>query len=246
MTIRTAIITGATSGMGEATARKLAELGINLVITGRNQSKLDNLASQLGKNSHVLAKNGDISNPDFIGELLEFSYSSINPKPSIYILSAGVGLPGSILSSDPNKWRELIELNYISVLHQLRQCAEQFIKNPAHEIHDIIVIGSTAGRNPAALNSVYASTKTVLIGLIDSLRQELCQHNIRVSLLEPGFTASGFQKAASYSQATLDKLQNELGEMLQPEDIANTISFMINQPASVHIDNIRIRPLRQK
>lgn len=243
---RTAIITGATSGMGEATARKLAALGMNLIITGRNETKLTALASELNNNIKVAPKSGDISSPEFIKELLEFSYNSINPQPSIYILSAGMGLPGSILSSDPDKWREMIELNYISVLQQLRQCAEWFIKNPTHEIHDIIVIGSTAGRNPSALNSVYASTKTALIGLVDSLRQELCQHNIRVSLIEPGFTASGFQKAASYNQATLDKLQNELGEMLQPEDIANTIAFMVNQPANIHVDNIRIRPLRQK
>ncbi|ATS51818.2 SDR family NAD(P)-dependent oxidoreductase [Xanthomonas citri pv. phaseoli var. fuscans] len=113
-------------------------------------------------------------------------------------------------------------------------------------MQDIVVIGSTVGRTLSAGNPVYGATKFALHSLVESLRQELASSLIRVTLIEPGFVRSGFQQSAGYDMNAFDTLERDLGPFLSAEDVARSIRFVLDQPPHVHIDDIRLRPTRQR
>lgn len=248
---RTAIVTGATSGIGLSIAQIFAKRNIPLVISGRQEDKLNQFITTFEKdNKNIYSWTGDITEQKTIDGLFDFTYNSCKLVPNVYILSAGCGLPGTILSSNASKWEHLINLNYLSVIRQLRVIGELFLKqakeNDSAFPHDIVVIGSVVGREVSKANPVYGSTKFAVHSLVESLRQELCSYNIRVTLIEPGFVRTGFQEAANYDKEFVQKICDDIGPLLTPDDVAKTIEFVIDQPMHVHLDDIRIRPTRQK
>jgi NADP-dependent 3-hydroxy acid dehydrogenase YdfG len=189
----------------------------------------------------------DLTTFGAMDRLLAETQARFGATVSVAVLSAGRGLRGSLLTSDPDTWRELLEINYLSLMGQMRAVAQDMVRNAAeHPVQDLVVIGSTVGRQVSAMNPIYGSTKFAAHSLVESLRQEICSHNIRVSLVEPGFVRSGFQRAASYDPAWFDALESESGPFLRPDDVAATIGFLVAQPPHVHLDDVRIRPTRQK
>lgn len=114
------------------------------------------------------------------------------------------------------------------------------------QVRDIVVIGSTVGRQVSAANPVYGSTKFAVHSLVEALRQEVCALNIRVTLIEPGFVRSGFQEAAGYDTAWFEGVAAASGPLLVPEDVAEVVQFVLDRPKHVHLDDIRLRPTRQK
>lgn len=247
-----AVVTGATSGIGRATARLLADKGIPVIINGRRQERLEQLMAEFNNEnvSSVFGFCGDASTAGLVNNLFHFAKQQHNLQPNTFILCAGLGLPGSILQSDHEKWAHLLEVNYLGVLHQLKECATIFLAQAEQEkcqfVKDIVVIGSTIGRQVSAFNPVYGSTKFAVHSLVEALRQEVCSKNIRVTLIEPGFVKTEFQEVAGYNQTWVNSIEQDLGQLLAPEDIAHTIDFVIHQPKHVHLDDIRIRPTRQK
>jgi NADP-dependent 3-hydroxy acid dehydrogenase YdfG len=127
-------------------------------------------------------------------------------------------------------------------------CASLFVRNSTNnaQVQDIVVIGSTVGRQVSAFNPVYGATKFALHSLVEGLRQEICEHNIRVSLIEPGFVISEFQESAGYDMQWFRQLEQESDPFLTPEDVARAVNSIASQPAHVHIDDIRLRPTRQR
>lgn len=248
---RSAIVTGVTSGIGLSIAQVFAKRKLPLVISGRREDKLNEFITTFEKeNKNIHSWAGDITEPKVMDGLFDFTYNSCKLIPNIYILSAGCGLPGTILSSDNSKWEHLMNLNYLSVIRQLRTVGNLFLKQAKENNlvfpHDIVVIGSVVGREVSKANPVYGSTKFAVHSLVESLRQELCDYNIRVTLIEPGFVKTGFQEAANYDKAFVQKICDDIGPLLSPDDVAKTIEFVIDQPIHVHLDDIRIRPTRQK
>lgn len=246
-----AIITGATAGIGAATVKILNNKNIPCVAVGRRQDKLMDLENELSQNDNTLITyKGDVTQPGLVKKICQTVEAQHHLSPNIFILSAGRGLPGTVLTSDKALWNELIQTNYLSVLHQLNECAEYFSQKAEEEqykyVKDIVVIGSTIGRQVSAFNPVYGSTKFAVHSITEALRQELCNKNIRVTLIEPGFVKSEFQAVAGYDPTWVKKVENEIGQMLLPEDVARTIDFVIHQPAHVHLDDIRIHPTKQK
>lgn len=248
---RVAIITGASSGIGKATLEVLVNEGKLIIANARRKHKLNELELKynIGKKS-VYTVQGDISDDSVIEELLKTSSMISNSPPSIFVLCAGHGLPGSILTSDSTKWKNLFETNCWASIKQLRAVVNKmldFIKqNNDQKAYDIVVIGSTIGRTLSVFNPVYGATKFALHSLVESLRQEICNNFIRVTLIEPGFVSTEFQEVSGYDKEWFSDVEKSIGPILHPEDIAKTISFVINQPRHIHIDNIRIRPTRQK
>ncbi|MFJ3742489.1 SDR family oxidoreductase [Streptomyces albidoflavus] len=247
---RIAVVTGASSGIGRAVARRFAEDGLRVVAAGRREEALASLAREAAElPGAVLPHPGDMNGEGYAGELLDAAGHEWG-APSVFVLSAGRGLPGTVLGSDAGQWQGLIESNVTSVLHQLRACGSLFRSHAeqdgGRQVRDIVVIGSTVGRQISAANPVYGATKFAVHSLVEALRQELCAHNIRVTLVEPGFVRSGFQEAAGYDMEWFAKVAEENGPLLTPEDVAETVRFVVGQPAHVHLDDIRIRPTRQK
>lgn len=216
---RIGVVTGASSGIGRAVAVRRARQGTNVIAAGRRADRLaalvDELAEQPGQ---VVPFVGDIVRPGWTEELLAAAEREWGPAD-------------------------------LAVLRQLRACAAEFVKqamaNDSDWTRDLVVVGSTVGRQVSAANSVYGSTKFALHSLVESLHQEVCAHDIRVTLIEPGFVRSGFQAAAGYDPAWFNSVAEQNGPLLLPEDVADVVDFVIGRPGHVHLDDIRLRPTRQ-
>ncbi|MBY5420082.1 SDR family NAD(P)-dependent oxidoreductase [Rhizobium leguminosarum bv. viciae] len=241
---RVALVTGASSGIGRAAAMRLAEDGMKIFATGRRTEALASLAIA---QPNIRTHSADLASFGVLGQLLRSAAEAFGADPSVVLLAAGRGLRGGLLSSDPAQWEELIRVNQLSMMSQMRDAAEFLMtRSVPGQVADIVIIGSTVGRQVSAMNPVYGATKFAVHSLCESLRQELCGHGIRVTLIEPGFVKTNFQQTAGYDEGWFAALEAESGPFLQPEDIASTVSFVVSQPSHIHLDDIRIRPTRQK
>ncbi|MEU9197836.1 SDR family oxidoreductase [Streptomyces hundungensis] len=248
---RIAVVTGASSGIGRAVATTFARGGARVVAAGRDAARLDAVRDEVaGGPGAVLPHRGDMTRPAHTEELLAVAERQWGAPADIFVASAGRGLPGTLLGSDPETWQELLEANVLAVMRQLRAVGAEFRKHAEADggatVRDIVVIGSTVGRQVSAANPVYGATKFAIHSLVEALRQELCAHSIRVTLIEPGFVRSGFQDAAGYDRAWFEAVARENGPLLVPEDVAEAVAFVVGRPAHVHLDDIRLRPTRQK
>jgi len=252
---RVGIITGASSGIGKSTAITLASiLGMRLVLSGRNKSELIQVQNEVNKIagkeiSEIVV--GDISDKQTVGNCIQKCKDTWDINPCFFIASAGRGLPGTLISSNEEEWGSLINTNVIGLMHQLKAVSQSMIESTevSHDFvskpRDIVVIGSSIGRNVSPFNSVYGSTKFATHGLTEALRRELGPKGIRVTLIEPGLVETNFQKNAGYDMQWFKDYVEEVGPALVSDDIAKTIQFSIQLPGNVHLDNISIRPTRQ-
>jgi NADP-dependent 3-hydroxy acid dehydrogenase YdfG len=251
---RVAIVTGASSGIGRSVAYGLAQKKIRMVLNGRDRERLSAVAAQVNEAAGTDIAQivcGDITDKNTTSACILKCINTWQLPPSIYIAAAGRGLPGNLITSDDKEWDNLIETNIKGLMHQLRsiansmleqvQAEKDFVNNPS----DIIVIGSTIGRNVSPFNSVYGATKFATHGLTEALRRQLGPHGIRVTLIEPGLVKTGFQRTAGYNEDWFREYSKEVGPVLIPEDVAQVINFLIDLPGNVHLDNISIRPTRQ-
>ncbi|MDT8916013.1 SDR family oxidoreductase [Amycolatopsis sp. PS_44_ISF1] len=242
---RVAVVTGASSGIGRAVVTNLAGAGTRVVAAGRRAEALAELATY----GAIVPFAAEMTRPGHTEELLGTAEREWGPA-TIAVLAAGQGLPGTVLGSDPARWRELLEVNYFAVLDQLRVCGARFREQAeadgGGQARDIVVIGSTVGRQVSAANPVYGSTKFAVHSLVEALRQEVCEFGIRVTLVEPGFVRSGFQQTAGYDQEWFESVADQYGPLLVPEDVATVVDFVVTRPNHVHLDDIRLRPTRQK
>ena len=246
-----AVVTGASSGIGRATVTRLVENGMEVIANGRRHEALQELESQLNQASRrVYAISADIRDTGLVEGMFRASLEYFEVEPSVLVLSAGGGQPGTLLSSDPTRWAALFETNVLALMRQMREVATLWRKSPpvaeTHSIRDLVIIGSTVGRTLSAFNPVYGATKFALHSLVEALRQELCRDGIRVSLVEPGFVKTGFQAAAGYDMTWFGQIEEDIGSLLSPEDVARIVEFIVTSPPHVHIDDVRVRPTRQK
>ncbi|MEI6543036.1 MAG: SDR family oxidoreductase [Methylococcales bacterium] len=246
-TKRIAIVTGATSGIGEATARKLVTEGICVIGNGRNVEKLASLETELGANFYGIA--GDITQEGVIESLFDAAQNQFGKHPDIVVANAGRGLGGSVIDSDLAEFQKVLQINVTSTLALLQKSAQLMTTFQPDlfpdKAADIIIIGSVVGRNISPFSAVYGATKFAVHALAEGLRREVGPKGIRVSLVEPGILLSGFQEVAGYSDATVSTFTEKWGPLLIGKDIADTIHFMVNQPPHVHISEIMVRPTRQ-
>lgn len=251
METRKAIVTGGTSGIGLAISEKFLSDGIDVVISGRSKALPLKLQENKNYSGQLFQYSGNLADASCVQDLFNFSLNSLLCIPDIVVINAGIGLAGTILTSDFSKWEDLFDINCISALHQMREAANLMIENLKNKKNkqkkmDIVIISSVAGRVVSTNNPVYGSTKFALSSLAESLRKEICDKSIRVTVLEPGFVKSNFQANAGYKPEEFSALENRFGPFLLPEDIARFVSFAIMQPQHVNLSNLTIRPTRQR
>jgi NADP-dependent 3-hydroxy acid dehydrogenase YdfG len=247
---RIALVSGATSGIGAATARELVAVGGRVLATARRGERLEALERELnGAARRLVGVRDDVTIPGVIRRLFSASRREFGAEPTALVVSAGHGLPGTLRTSDPNRWRSLLETNCLAVMHQLRDCVDQWLcgrdRDTTTAPRDIVVIGSTIGRQVSEANPIYGSTKFAIHSIVEALRREVCREWVRVTLVEPGFVKSEFQQVAGYDPAWFTGIETDVGPLLTPEDVARVIAFILMQPAHVHIDDVRLRPTRQ-
>lgn len=242
---KTALVTGASSGIGRATAVNLAKLGANVVIHARRENRLMELAAEIecfgGK---VLIVPGDASRPSEIDDLMDraLMWDGGGRKVDIAVVNAGRGLAGSVLTSDTAKWEELFRLNVIGASHLMRRAAGHMMDRKAG---DIVAVSSVVGRSISPFSSFYGSSKFAVSALAEGLRREVCVHGVRVSTVMPGIVVSEFQDVAGYDKDVFGKSAARFGTLLEPQDIADGISWLLTLPPHVNVSEIMIRPTGQ-
>ena len=242
---KTAIVTGASSGIGHSTAIALAGDGAAVVVSARRKDRLKALVEEIvAQGGRALAVAADASVPADIDRLLEqaLAWKDGGKKYDIVVANAGRGLAGGLLTSDAQKWQELYDLNVLGAAHLMRRAGQYMV---GRKTGHIVAIGSVVGRYISPFGSVYGATKFAVAALAEGLRREVCSHGVRVSLVMPGIVLSEFQAVAGYNQENFGKNIAQFGTLLGPEAIAEGIRWLLTQPPHVNVSEIMIRPTGQ-
>lgn len=244
---RIAIVTGTTSGIGEATARKFVSSGFGVVGNGRNAEKLAELENEIGPAFCSVA--GDASDQTVLERLFALATERFGKSPDIVVANAGRGLGGSVTDADLGQFEELLKINVSGVLALLQIASRKMLDTQQDAFPkstaDIVIIGSVVGRHISPFSAAYGASKFAVYGLAEALRREVSPKGVRVSLVEPGAVLSGFQAGAGYSDEMVLGLKERFGPLLTGDDIANAVYYLVTQPPHVHISNIVVRPTRQ-
>ncbi len=239
-----ALITGATSGIGEATAQLLAKIGFHLIITGRRNDRLEKLKSTL-ENEHsidTLILNFDIRNQ-------KETLSALNSIPeqwrNIDVLINNAGLAygtETVDSADWEKWQQMIDTNVSGLLFLSKEVIKLMVdRKKGH----IINISSIAGVNVYEGGSVYCATKHAVNAITQGMRIDLLKHGIKVTSISPGMVETEFSIVRfSGDKEKADNVYKGVVP-LSAKDIAETIEFVISRPAHVNINDILIMPTQQ-
>ncbi len=242
---RVIIVTGATSGIGEATARTLVAQGYGVVGTGRNHAKLIELEQYWGPHFHGVA--GDITEENLQERLFVAAEQHFGQPANGVVVNAGRGLGGAVTQVDTGHFEAILKLNVASALSLMQKSVRHFqpmVDFPRRSA-DIVVIGSVVGRHISPFSAAYGATKYAVHALAEGLRREVGSMGIRVTLVEPGLVLSGFQDGAGYSDDMVDHFKDKFGPLLIGEDVADAIHFVLSRPPHVHVSDILIRPTRQ-
>ena len=231
---KTALITGATSGIGRATAYEFAKHGINLVLCGRRQQRLDSLRKALSKDVDVFTLNFDIRDKDktfkAIASLPE-SFQNID----ILINNAGNahGLD-LIQEGSVDDWDAMMDINVKGLLYVSKAIIPQMTKrNSGH----IINIGSSAGKEVYPKGNVYCASKHAVLAITEGMRIDLNPHGIKVTAINPGLVETEFSKVRFKGSAVADDAYKGY-KALQAEDVAEVIYFAVSRPAHVNIADV--------
>jgi NADP-dependent 3-hydroxy acid dehydrogenase YdfG len=242
---KTAIVTGASSGIGRATALTLALSGAAVVLHARRKDRLMKVVADIkaqGGRACVVA--GDAGSVSDIDKLLKhaLNWKEGGGKYDIIVANAGRGLAGGTLLSDNSQWEEVYRTNVLGAAYLMRSAAKYLI---GRKSGDIVAIGSVVGRNISPFSAFYGSSKFAVGAIAEGLRQEVCAHGVRVSLVMPGIVTSEFQKVAGYDENNFYKGIAHMGKLLEPQAIANGICWLLTQPPEVNVSEIMIRPTGQ-
>ena len=242
---KTAIVTGASSGIGRATAITLARAGAAVVLFARRKDRLAKVEADVkAEGGKALVIAGDAGSVADIDKLLKraLNWKEGGGKYDIVVVNAGRGLAGSTLLSDNSQWQELYQTNVIGAANLLRQ-AGHYMKE--RKSGDVVVIGSVVGRNISPFSAFYGSSKFAIGAIAEGLRQEVCAYGVRVSLVMPGIVTSKFQKVAGYNEDNFYKGIAHMGKLLAPQAIADGICWLLTQPPHVNVSEMMIRPTGQ-
>ncbi len=244
---RIAIVTGTTSGIGEATMRKFVAAGFGVVGNGRNAEKLSVLENEIG--AAFCGVSGDAADATVLGKLFDMANDHFGRDADIVVANAGRGLGGSVKDADLTQFEDVLKINVSGVLALIQKAAQKMvdIQQNAYpqSAADIVIIGSVVGRHISPFSAVYGASKFAVHALAEGLRREVGSKGVRVSLVEPGFVKSGFQAAAGYSDEMVQSFDGKFGPLLTGDDIADAVLHIVIQPPHVHISDIVVRPTRQ-
>jgi len=242
---KTAIVTGASSGIGRAIALTLARDGAAVVIQARRKERLDDVAAEIaGQGGLALAVAGDAGQQADIDRLLEraLAWKDGGCRVDIVVINAGRGLAGGILGSDEAQWQELYQTNALGAAHLMRRAGGHMVQRRSG---DIVVIGSVVGRNISPFSGFYGSSKFAVGAMAEALRQEVCSKGVRVSTVMPGIVASEFQQVAGYNAENFGKSIAHFGKLLEPQAIADGVAWLLALPPHVNVSELMIRPTGQ-
>ena len=241
---KVALITGASSGIGEATALALAAEGAKVALAARRQDRLATLAQQiLGKGGQAITLVVDATDEAQVGEMVQQTKAKYG-RLDILVNNAGVMLLGPIAGANTEDWRRMVNINLLGLMYATHAALP--VMKEQGEGH-IVNISSVAGRTVRAGAAVYNATKWGVGAFSEALRQEVYKDKIRVTIIEPGAVATELTEHITDPE-TKEKTQAWVQSMkqLESEDIAAAIIYAVTQAPHVNVNEILIRPIEQE
>ena len=243
-----ALVTGASSGIGEATARHLAELGAAVSLVARRTDRIEALAADIrAEGGTALVITCDVTDPSQATSAVERTVDELGRLDTV-VNNAGVMLLGPVVDAPLDEWERMVDLNIKGLLYVAHAALPHLLAATAEDprrVADIINISSVAGRVPRLGSGVYNLTKHGVGAFSESLRQEVTERHVRVSLVEPGVVNT--ELATHLRPEAREGMARRLGhvEPLESVDIAEAIGFIVTRPRRVAVNEVLIRPTEQ-
>lgn len=230
---RVAVIAGASSGIGEAVARRLSENGARVALLARREDRIRALADELDGAAYPT----DVTDPVAVAETLDRVAADLGPV-GVLVNNAGVAHYGDAADADLADWQRMVDVNVSGVLN-VTHAAVHLLKEAAAEqgVADVVTISSASGRRIAnSQAAVYSATKHAVGAFSEGLRRELAPARVRVGLVEPGFVRTPL---------TEDREFGEL-EALDADDVADAVEWIVTRPARTAINEVLLRAIGQQ
>ena len=243
-----ALITGASSGIGEATARRLAAGGAAVALVARRKDRLDQLAAEIASaGGRAVAIEADITDQDQADSAVQQAIEEFGAL-DIVVNNAGVMLLGPAVDAPTEEWERMISINLNGLLYVTKAALPHLLdaaENGNRRVADLVNISSVAGRVARVGSGVYNMTKHGVGAFSESLRQEVTRRHVRVSLIEPGATTTELSSHLRDEVRAAQLKRFEGMERMTADDIAEAIDFVVTRPRHVAINEVLIRPTEQ-
>jgi NADP-dependent 3-hydroxy acid dehydrogenase YdfG len=242
-----ALVTGASSGIGEATALALAAEGAALALAARRRDRLEALAAKIGTDTDTLVIETDITDEASARAMVESTVNRFGRLDTL-VNNAGVMLLGPIENAPVEEWQQMVEINLLGLLYTTHAALPHLLatadRDP-RQVADVVNVSSVAGRVARLGSGVYNATKFGVVAFSESLRQEVTSRHVRVSVIEPGATMT--ELASHNRPEIIETMRATFGsiELMRSEDIAESIVFMVTRPRHVAVNEVLIRPTEQ-
>jgi NADP-dependent 3-hydroxy acid dehydrogenase YdfG len=244
-----ALVTGASSGIGEATARALAERGAAVAVAARRKDRLEALAESIrGSGGTVLVLETDVTDEQQARAMVERTVAELGRLDTL-VNNAGVMLLGPAVDADVTEWQRMVQLNVLGLLYCAHAAMPHLLRSAEQDprrVADLVNISSVAGRVARNGSGVYNLTKHGVGAFSEALRQEVTKRHVRVSLVEPGAVST---ELASHNRPEVQAaMRQRFGDIQRMEatDIADAIAYIVTRPRHVAVNEMLIRPTEQE
>jgi NADP-dependent 3-hydroxy acid dehydrogenase YdfG len=243
------MVTGASSGIGAATARALAARGAAVALVARRADRLESLGGEIADaGGTALPIEADVSEREQAESAVARAVEELG-RLDVLVNNAGVMLLGPIVDAPVEEWERMIEVNLLGLMYTARAALPHLLEAAERDprrVADVVNISSVAGRIARKGSGVYNATKFGVGAFSESLRQEVTRRHVRVSLVEPGAVATELQgHNRPEVKEQIEKRFEEM-EILQAEDIADAIAYVVTRPRHVAVNEILVRPTEQE
>lgn len=244
-----ALVTGASSGIGQAAARSLAARGATVALVARRADRLEALGGEIADaGGTALPIEADVSEREQAEAAVTRAIEELG-RLDVLVNNAGVMLLGAIADAPIEEWEQMVEVNLLGLMYTTHAAIPHLLEAAEREprqVADLVNISSVAGRIARKGSGVYNSTKFGVGAFSESLRQELARRRVRVSLVEPGAVATELQSHNRPEVREQIEKRFEDMDILQAEDIADAIAYVVTRPRHVAVNEILIRPTEQE
>lgn len=237
---KVAVITGASKGIGRATALRLARDGVRTVLAATDGDALKNLKREIeALGQPALLQRCDVTRRQDCEALVQHAREQFD-RIDILVNNAGIGYSGKVVDSDPDEVEWMVRVNILGVYQMARAVLPGMI---AQKQGDIVNIGSVAGLKFSPNFAMYSATKFAVRAFSEGLRNEVQPHDIRVTTVHPGMVDTHFFD--SFSRGGM-RMPVDMGDILRPDDIAEAIHFVLTRPAGTSLNELTLRPAWQE
>ncbi|MGN6558367.1 MAG: SDR family NAD(P)-dependent oxidoreductase [Solirubrobacterales bacterium] len=243
-----ALVTGASSGIGEATARMFARQGATVALAARRIDRLEKLGAEIADaGGTALPIEADVSEREQATSAVARTVEELG-RLDVLVNNAGVMLLGPMLEAPVEEWQQMVEVNLLGLMYTAKAAMPHLLEaaESPRGVADMVNISSVAGRIARRNSGVYNATKFGVGAFSESLRQEVARRHVRIALVEPGAVATELQSHNRPEVRGEIEKRFEGMEVLEAEDIADAIEYVVTRPARVAVNELLVRPTEQE